>query len=171
MKELIIGGARSGKSAHAERLARESARPVTYIATAEVRDEAMRERVERHRRDRPAHWRTVECDDDLAGCLRAHCAREACVIVDCLTLWLTRLIDDPDRLANRRQALLDTLPELPGRLLLVSNEVGLGVVPMGEISRRFVDETGRLHQRLAERCDCVVFMAAGLPLTLKEPPQ
>jgi adenosylcobinamide kinase/adenosylcobinamide-phosphate guanylyltransferase len=91
------------------------------------------------------------------------------VLVDCLTLWLSNLLGEADApcFERERSALLDTLPQLPGEVLLVSNEVGMGVVPMGELSRRFVDEAGRLHQALAAACDRVIFVAAGLPLTLK----
>lgn len=170
---LILGGARSGKSRLAERLALESELAVSYLATATVRDDGeMRTRIAVHRERRPAHWLTVEEPLRLAAALREHCAPQRCVIVDCLTLWLTNLLcaDDPDRLATEREALIETLPTLPGRLMLVSNETGLGVVPMGELSRRYVDEAGDLHRRLAERCGQVIFTVAGLPQVLKGVP-
>lgn len=169
MRSLILGGARSGKSALAERLAAGSGQPVVYLATAQAHDEEMAERIAHHRAQRPAHWRLVEEPLALAAALQRHAAADRCLLVDCLTLWLSNLLgaDDEDALAREREALLAALPTLPGRLLLVSNEVGLGVVPMGALSRRFVDEAGRLHQALAAQCDNVYFVAAGLPLALK----
>lgn len=169
MRTLILGGARSGKSALAERLARESGLAVVYIATAQAGDGEMHDRIAQHRATRPAAWPTVEALRELARALRAHARPDACVLVDCLTLWLGNLLCDANasRLVREREALFDVLPQLPGRILLVSNEVGLGVVPMGELSRRFVDEAGRLHQRLATCCERVVFVAAGLPMALK----
>lgn len=169
MRNLILGGARSGKSALAERLALASTRPVVYIATAQARDGEMAERIAHHRARRPADWLCVEEPLALAEVLRQHARADCCVLVDCLTLWLSNLLGDADasRFERERAALLDTLPQVPGEILLVSNEVGMGVVPLGELSRRFVDEAGRLHQTLAAACDRVIFVAAGLPLTLK----
>ncbi|MDZ7641921.1 MAG: bifunctional adenosylcobinamide kinase/adenosylcobinamide-phosphate guanylyltransferase [Desulfurivibrio sp.] len=169
MKELILGGVRSGKSALAERLARESGLAVTYIATAAAGDAEMRERIRHHQQRRPAHWGLVEVDSGLAGVLAAHAAAERCLLVDCLTLWLTRLLADPEpaRLGVESAELLRVLPELPGRIIMVSNETGLGVVPMGELSRRFCDEAGRLHQSLAPLCQRVILTVAGLPQVLK----
>lgn len=172
MIELILGGARSGKSRLAERLAGESGLPVTYIATSQPLDGEMSARIAQHRARRPAGWTLVEEPLALAAVLREHASPERCLLVDCLTLWLTNLLmlDDTTRLAAERDALLDCVAELPGRVLLVSNETGLGVVPLGELSRRYVDEAGWLHQALAERCGRVVFTVAGLPMTLKGEP-
>jgi adenosylcobinamide kinase/adenosylcobinamide-phosphate guanylyltransferase len=169
MHTLILGGARSGKSALAERLALASAGAVVYIATAQARDGEMAERIAHHRARRPADWACVEEPLALADVLRQHARADRCVLVDCLTLWLSNLLGAADAscFERERAALLDTLPQLPGEILLVSNEVGMGVVPLGELSRRFVDEAGRLHQALAAVCDRVIFVAAGLPLTLK----
>lgn len=169
MRTLILGGARSGKSALAERLAKASGHEVVYIATAQAHDEEMAERIAHHRAQRPAHWRSVEEPLALADALREHARPGRCVLVDCLTLWLSNLLGHADaaRLAGEREALLLALPSLTGQVLLVSNEVGLGVVPMGELTRRFVDEAGRLHQSLAVQCERVLFVAAGLPLALK----
>lgn len=169
MRSLILGGARSGKSALAERMAEASGEEVVYVATAQPGDAEMAARIAHHRARRPAHWRSVEEPLALAETLYTHARPGRCVLVDCLTLWLSNLLGDADtaRFARERAALLDALPALPGTLLLVSNEVGLGVVPMGELSRRFVDEAGRLHQALAAVCERVVFVAAGLPLALK----
>jgi adenosylcobinamide kinase/adenosylcobinamide-phosphate guanylyltransferase len=169
MRTLILGGARSGKSALAERLAAGHGGPVTYIATAQAGDAEMQARIRHHRVRRPSHWACVEEPLALAGALRAHARDGAVVLVDCLTLWLSNLLGETgaERFTMERQALLDTLPQLSGTILLVSNEVGLGVVPMGELTRRFVDEAGRLHQALAGVCERVLFVAAGLPLALK----
>ena len=172
MIELILGGARSGKSRLAERLAGESGLPVTYIATSQPLDGEMSARIAQHRARRPAGWALVEEPLALAAVLREHASPERCLLVDCLTLWLTNLLmlDDTARLAAERDALLDCVAALPGRVLLVSNETGLGVVPLGELSRRYVDEAGWLHQALADRCGRVVFTVAGLPMTLKGEP-
>jgi len=169
MRTLILGGARSGKSALAEKLAHDSGQAVIYIATAQAHDEEMAARIAHHRDRRPAHWQSVEEPLALAATLRAYAQPDRFVLVDCLTLWISNLLADADekRLARECKALLDSLPVLPGQLLFVSNEVGLGVVPMGALTRRFVDETGRLHQAMAACCERVLFVAAGLPLPLK----
>ena len=170
MLELILGGARSGKSRFAECLAAESGLAVTYIATSQPLDGEMTERIAHHRERRPAHWTLVEEPLQLARVLREQAAANRCLLVDCLTLWLTNLLmlDDAARLAEERDALLECLDGLPGRILLVSNETGLGVVPLGELTRRYVDEAGWLHQAVAERAQRVTFMVAGLPMTLKD---
>jgi adenosylcobinamide kinase/adenosylcobinamide-phosphate guanylyltransferase len=169
MIELILGGARSGKSRLAERLAIASGLEVIYVATSQPLDEEMRERIRHHQQQRPAHWQLVEEPLALARVLREHAAADRCLLVDCLTLWLTNLMlhENPTRLREERQQLLAMLDELPGHLILVSNETGMGVVPMGELSRRYVDEAGWLHQELAQRCDRVQFCVAGLPMLLK----
>ena len=169
MQQLILGGARSGKSRLAEQLAADSGLAVTYIATSQPLDGEMDQRVRVHRERRPAHWGLVEEPLALADTLQRHAAAGRCLLVDCLTLWLTNLLmlEDSARLAVERDALLRVLPELPGDIIFVSNETGLGVVPLGELTRRYVDEAGWLHQALAERCERVVLTVAGLPLTLK----
>ncbi|WP_323114856.1 bifunctional adenosylcobinamide kinase/adenosylcobinamide-phosphate guanylyltransferase [Pseudomonas guariconensis] len=171
MRTLILGGARSGKSRLAEQLAQASGLPVTYIATSEPLDGEMNERVQLHRQRRPAEWGLIEEPLALAQVLRAEAAQGRCLLVDCLTLWLTNLLmlDDDARLALERDALLECLTTLPGTIILVSNETGLGVVPMGELTRRYVDQAGWLHQAVAERCERVVLTVAGLPLMLKGP--
>lgn len=169
MKELILGGVRSGKSALAQQRAQSSGRAVTYIATAQAGDDEMESRIARHKADRPAEWLLVEEPFALAGVLGRYAADDHCILIDCLTLWLTNLlVNDETRFELERQALLDTLPGLPGHIIMVSNEVNMGVVPMGELSRRFCDEAGWLHQALAQQCDRVVLTVAGLPLVLKE---
>jgi len=169
MQQLILGGARSGKSRLAEKLATDSALPVIYIATSQPLDGEMNERVAIHRQRRPTEWRLIEEPVELARVLRENAAAGRCLLVDCLTLWLTNLLmlDNPERLAFERDALLQALATLPGEIIFVSNETGLGVVPLGELTRRYVDEAGWLHQAIAERCQRVVLTVAGLPLTLK----
>jgi adenosylcobinamide kinase/adenosylcobinamide-phosphate guanylyltransferase len=181
MKELVIGGARSGKSALAEKHALDSALRVTYVATAEVRDAEMARRIEHHRARRPADWGLVEAPIHLADALRTNAAKDACLVVDCLTLWLSNLLFsgkaaaqaeageaiDCSLFADETAALIETLPQLPGWIVLVSNEVGWGIVPMHPVSRCFADEQGRLNQRIAAVCDRVTLVAAGLPLVLK----
>lgn len=169
MKTLILGGVRSGKSRLAERLAAESGLPVTCIATATAGDAEMRARIDAHRARRPAAWAVVEEPLSLATALRVHAGAGECVIVDCLTLWLTNLFgaDDTRTFERERDALLMTAPTLPGIVIFVSNETNLGVVPENALSRRFCDEAGRLHQQLAAGCDRVVLTVAGLPWVLK----
>lgn len=183
-RTLVLGGARSGKSALAERLARESGKEVIYLATSHAGDAEMAQRIAHHRARRPAGWQTVEEAAALAATLRALCAPGRIVLVDCLTLWLTNLmfatrqdfpevgpIDMPPLFGVERAALLDWLDERPaGDVVFVSNEVGMGIVPYGAVSRAFVDEAGRLNQDVAARCERVLFVAAGLPLTLKGAP-
>lgn len=180
--ELILGGARSGKSSLAQARAAADGRAVTVIATAEAGDAEMAERIARHRAERPGHWRTVEAPRGLASALRAAAAADHCVVVDCLTLWLANLLGgaetppelhdaaQPPVLATEREALLAVLPVLPGRILLVANEVGLGLVPETPLGRLFRDEAGRLNQQLAALCQRVTFVAAGLPMELKGRP-
>lgn len=169
MRTLILGGARSGKSALAEQLAHESQREVVYIATAQAGDEEMAARIAHHRARRPAAWLSIEEPLHLADVLRKHARQDRCVLVDCLTLWLSNVLGDADtqRFEHERSSLLETLPTLSGDVLMVSNEVGLGIVPMGALTRRFVDETGRLHQSIAAISERVLFVAAGLPLAMK----
>ena len=169
MRTLILGGARSGKSRLAEHMAQESQLAVTYIATAQAQDMEMAQRIAAHRTRRPAHWTSVEEPFALAAALLAHAAPERCLLVDCLTLWLTNLLLHPDvaMFDRERAALLATLPELPGQIILVSNETGMGIVPLGELTRRYCDEAGWLHQELATKCERVLLTVAGIPLTLK----
>lgn len=165
---LILGGARSGKSRHAESLAVQSGLEVVYIATGWAGDEEMARRIARHRADRPADWLTVEEPCALASALQAHAAAGRFVIVDCLTLWLSNLLaSEEGRWQTERAALLEVLPGLPGAVCLVSNEVGLGLVPANPLARRFVDEAGWLHQDLARICGRVVWVVAGLAQALK----
>jgi adenosylcobinamide kinase / adenosylcobinamide-phosphate guanylyltransferase len=184
MIELILGGARSGKSALAEKRASESRLKVTYLATAHAGDEEMRTRIAHHQQRRPEHWKLIEAPLYLAASLREQAEPGKFLLVDCLTLWLSNLIFQGDAwrqieagetvkcplFLHETQALLDVLPCLPGHLILVSNEVGLGIVPMGAVNRFYTDENGRLNQAIARLADQVTFVAAGLPLVLKSTP-
>jgi adenosylcobinamide kinase/adenosylcobinamide-phosphate guanylyltransferase len=170
---LILGGARSGKSAYAEKLANEIKLKVTYIATAQIYDAEFGARIQHHKDRRPANWELVEEPHHLAQTLNRLAKPDQCLIVDCLTLWLAQWICadcNPPKDSNwqaEREALLALLPTLAGTVILVSNEVGMGIVPLGEINRQFQDEQGRLNQAVATICNQVTFVAAGLPLTLK----
>ncbi len=163
---LVIGGARSGKSAFAERLLVQSGRPRRYIATAEAWDDEMRDRIARHRLDRGGNWTTVEAPHDLPAALAEAHPQEA-VLIDCATLWLTNhLLADHD-LAAKAAGLLAALATCPAPVVVVSNETGWGIVPENALARRFRDEQGRLNQRLAAKAALVVTVIAGLPLVLK----
>ncbi len=164
---LILGGMRSGKSRCAERSVLESGRQPVYIATAQALDDEMARRIAAHRKRRDARFRVVEEPLDLAGALQRECAPDHAVLVDCLTLWLTNLMVGGRAVEVELARLLAALPDLPGPVVLVSNEVGQGVVPVGAMARAFVDHAGWLHQRIAERADAVVFMTAGIPQRLK----
>jgi len=168
MKQLILGGARSGKSQYAERLAIDSGQQVIYIATATSGDEEMKHRIHLHQQRRPDHWQLLEEPLYLSEALRASDDICHCLLVDCLTLWLSNSLANSaiDREQQQRE-LIETLSALQANVILVSNEVGQGVVPMGELTRKFVDESGRLHQRLASICDRVIFMTAGIAQVLK----
>jgi adenosylcobinamide kinase/adenosylcobinamide-phosphate guanylyltransferase len=183
-RTLIFGGARSGKSLLAERLAQASGKEVVYLATSQPGDTEMAARIAHHRARRPAEWQTVEEATALAASLRRLCAPERIVLVDCLTLWLSNLlfsstreqpevgaVELPPLFAWERSDLLAWLDEpAGGEVIFVSNEVGMGIVPLGAVSRTFVDEAGRLNQDVAARCERVLLVAAGLPLALKGAP-
>jgi len=169
MNTLVLGGVRSGKSRYAGELAGAHACPVTLIVTGSAGDEEMAARIETHRMNRPSHWIVVEEPVHLAATLRSTASPNRVVVVDCLTLWLTNLLcaADEDSLRRESAALLEALPTLPCSCILVTNEVGYGIVPVNALARRFADESGALHQRLAAICDRVVLMVAGVPLPVK----
>jgi len=169
MKELVLGGARSGKSSYAQQRASESGLQVIYIATATVGDAEMQARIERHQAERPLHWQLIEEPLALADTLKEKASAAHCLLVDCLTLWLSNLlgVQDEDAFQTQVNKLFDVLPSLPGQIIFVSNETGLGIIPMGELTRRYCDEAGLLHQRLAQVCEHVTFMVAGLPQKIK----
>jgi adenosylcobinamide kinase/adenosylcobinamide-phosphate guanylyltransferase len=162
---LILGGARSGKSRHAEQIIQALAPPWTYIATGQAFDEEMRERIAEHRRRRGEGWRTVEAPIELAAALAD--TGETPVLVDCLTLWLSNLMLAAHDVAAAASALEEALVRRIAPTLLVSNEVGLGLVPETPLGRAFRDEAGRLNQRIAARAGSVLFIVAGLPMTVK----
>ena len=172
MISLILGGARSGKSHYAEQLAISSQKEVIYIATGEARDEEMQLRIQHHRDNRPGEWLTIEEPIKLASVLKKQ-NHQHCLLVDCLTLWLSNILFDhlgelqETVFTDQKTALLNCLAGLSADVIFVSNEVGCGVVPMDKMSRRFVDEAGRLHQQLAQHCNNVVLVTAGLPQVLK----
>jgi adenosylcobinamide kinase/adenosylcobinamide-phosphate guanylyltransferase len=164
---LVLGGARSGKSREGEQLVLDSGLEAVYLATAEALDGEMARRIAEHRARRHSAWRTVEEPLHLAGALQRECAPGRAVLVDCLTLWLTNLMVKERPVRADMAGLVELLPTLPGALVLVSNEVGQGVVPADAMARSFMDHAGWLHQRIAERADAVIFMTAGLAQRLK----
>lgn len=164
---LILGGARSGKSARALTLA--TGRRI-FVATAEALDDEMAERIRLHQAERGAGWDLLEAPLDLSGAVARAAGAEATVVIDCLTLWLSNLMHHGRPVEAETAALLSATAEAPGRVVMVSNEIGLGLAPMEALSRRFRDEQGRLNQRVAAAADRVEFVAAGLPLTLKGAP-
>jgi adenosylcobinamide kinase/adenosylcobinamide-phosphate guanylyltransferase len=182
-RTLVLGGARSGKSAHAERLAIASGKEVVYIATAHAGDGEMATRIRHHRQQRPSGWRTVEEELNLGDALKQWSAPGRLILVDCLTLWLSNLMFSgaaghpdvgdimlPELFHEQRAQFLDSLENAAGDVILVSNEVGMGIVPYGAISRSFTDEAGRLNQAAAAVCERALFIVAGLPLALKGDP-
>jgi len=174
MIELILGGARSGKSRYAELQAIQSAKQVIYIATAEAGDDEMQFRIQKHQNSRPQSWETIEEPIQLAKTLQENGQKNTCVLVDCLTLWLTNILFDKQGklqlsvFEQQSSALFGLLSNFSGHVIFVTNEIGLGVVPMDKMSRKFVDEAGLLHQKIASLSDKVVLVTAGLPQILKE---
>lgn len=166
--ELILGGVRSGKSRLAEQRAEQGRNERIYVATAAAGDGEMAERIRHHQSRRGDDWQLVEAPVKLADALQRHAAVDHCLLVDCLTLWLSNCLHEACW-TREREALLACLETLPGRVIFVSNEVGSGIVPLGELSRRFADESGFLHQQLAQVCRRVTLTVAGLPLELKSP--
>lgn len=160
---LVLGGARSGKSRYAEALADQGRK--VYVATAEPGDAEMAERIACHQARRGTGWTTVEAPLDIVAVLENEA--ETFVLVDCITLWLSNLLGAGREVAPEVEGLAAVLPRRHGTTVLVSNEVGLGIVPDNELARRFRDEAGLAHQRLAQACDEVVLMVVGLPMKLK----
>ena len=166
---LILGGARSGKSRYAENLAAQSGKKVVYIATAKVLDNEMEKRVSLHKNDRPSNWTTVEEPLLLAATLEEYSQKDNIILVDCLTMWLTNLLteDDSSLLKEQIDQLYSSLAKLSGDVIFVSNEISMGIIPLGELTRKYVDEAGYLHQQLAQQVNTVTLIVAGLPHTLK----
>ncbi len=164
---LVLGGARSGKSRHAEAMVESQPGPCVYLATAQAGDREMAARIAAHRARRGGRWSTVEDPLDVVEALSGACGPDRAVLVDCLTLWLSNLLGAERPVAAECGRLLAALPELAGPVVFVSNEVGQGVVPDNALARAFVDHAGRLHQDLTAAAQRVVFMTAGLPHELK----
>jgi adenosylcobinamide kinase / adenosylcobinamide-phosphate guanylyltransferase len=167
---LVLGGARSGKSAYAQRLAEAHGAERLYLATATAEDEEMAARIARHQADRGQGWTTLEEPLEIARALRAEARADRAIVVDCLTLWLTNLMlagrDPSPALAG----LADAIAALAGPAILISNEVGMGVVPDHKLGREFRDWQGRANQEIARACDAAILIAAGFPLQLKPNP-
>jgi adenosylcobinamide kinase/adenosylcobinamide-phosphate guanylyltransferase len=164
---LVLGGARSGKSRYAQRLAEGSGRCPVLIATAEPGDDEMAARIARHKAERDGRWTTIEEPVALAFALRREARGDRVLVVDCLTLWLGTLLLRGDDLSAETQALAAALEAMESPVILVSNEVGQGIVPDNALARAFRDAQGLLNQALAEVCDNVVLVCAGLPFRLK----
>lgn len=164
---LVLGGARSGKSSYAEKMAQSSGLQPFYLATGRAFDEEMENRIAIHRNRRGSDWQTVEEPLDLVGALTLHVAVDRFVLVDCLTLWLTNLMMAERDVAVETAGLVAMLPDLAGPVVFVSNEVGFGIVPENRMAREFRDHAGFLHQAVAAVADEVYLIAAGLPLKMK----
>lgn len=164
---LVLGGQRSGKSRHAERLVVESGLARVYLATATAGDGEMARRIAAHRDRRDGEWTTVEEPLDLSGALERASHPDAIVLVDCLTLWLNNLYAADRRVGTESDRLVATLGRLAGPVVLVSNEVGSGIIPANELARAYADALGTLNQRVAAAVARVVLVVAGLPLVLK----
>jgi adenosylcobinamide kinase/adenosylcobinamide-phosphate guanylyltransferase len=164
---FVLGGARSGKSRYAQARAEASGLSRLYVATAEALDDEMTERIARHRADRDESWTTIEAPYDLAAVLARETDETRVVLVDCLTLWLTNILIAERAIEEETDGLLAALATAKGPVMLVSNEVGLGLVPETALGRRFRDEAGRLNQKVAALAGEVQFLAAGLNLRLK----
>lgn len=164
---LVLGGARSGKSAYAEALVAQAAKPL-YLATAEALDAEMAERVRRHRERRGPRWATVEEPIALVPALKQHVRPDRPVVVDCLTLWLSNLMAAGRDVGVETARLVENLAAPAGPVVLVANEVGLGIVPETPLGREFRDHAGRLNQAVAAVAERVVFVVAALPLVLKD---
>lgn len=171
---LVLGGAKSGKSSYAQALAEGWGGRLVYVATAQAHDEEMTQRIARHQADRGGAWSTLEEPLELEAALKQADAPGTVFLVDCLTLWLSNLVLgaelDDGQVSERGEALAALLPSLQARIILVANEVGLGIVPENALARRWRDLAGSLSQRLARSCDAVLLITAGLPLALKGGP-
>lgn len=167
---LVLGGARSGKSHYAQQCAEGYDGRLIYIATGQAGDSEMAERIERHQADRGPRWKTVEAPLALGSTMLSYAGPDTVLLVDCLTLWASNMMFDGADMEKASESLALDLQKAAsnGRVILVSNEVGLGIVPENALARRFRDEAGRLNQKIAQIADSVVFIAAGLPLFLKE---
>ncbi|BCN93189.1 adenosylcobinamide kinase/adenosylcobinamide phosphate guanyltransferase [Thiomicrorhabdus immobilis] len=179
MLHFILGGARSGKSRFAENLAKQfesQGKTVFYVATATTQyvdendqtqvNQEMLQRIEIHQSDRPSHWQTIESPIHLSKTLRSLDSQNHCILIDCLTLWSLNLLE-ADSMQSEKRNLMACLATLSAEVIMVSNEVGMGIVPLGEFTRQYVDELGRLHQEIAAASQNMIFMVAGQPITVK----
>jgi adenosylcobinamide kinase/adenosylcobinamide-phosphate guanylyltransferase len=164
---LVLGGARSGKSRFGEQIAKDSGLEVIYVATAQAYDNEMVKRIEQHKLDRPDHWQSIEEPVNLPQIIEDNSHSKNIILVDCLTLWLMNLLDARLDIPREVDALLNALSKSSGAVVMVSNEITMGVVPMGEMSRQYVDELGRMHQRIAQQAHNVTLMVAGIPMAIK----
>ncbi len=178
MKSLILGGVKSGKSRYAENCVQEflsdnhlSGKSVCLIATAEALDESMQNRIQRHKQQRPENWALIEEPVSLAKAMIQAQNYSRVILIDCLTLWLTNLLmlDDEAKLSHEIEQFLHAVSKCSVELFIVSNETNMGIMPMGELTREYCDKAGSLHQLLAQACDRVSLVVAGLPLALKSP--
>jgi len=167
---LVLGGARSGKSRTALQLAEQASSQRVYVATAQAFDDEMHERIALHRLERDRSWRTVDAPLELSQAIEAQTGLDKAVLVDCLTLWLSNVVLAERDTSREADQLIRAVRNAQGPLILVSNEVGQGIVPSTPLGRSFRDEQGRLNQRIAEACEAVVFVAAGCPILLKPAP-
>ncbi|HEX5937958.1 MAG TPA: bifunctional adenosylcobinamide kinase/adenosylcobinamide-phosphate guanylyltransferase [Actinomycetota bacterium] len=168
---VLLGGARAGKSAIAVRLASTSGRPVVVVATAEARDEEMAERIRRHREDRPADWTTLEVPLGLSDAIGG-LAGDACVILDCLSLWVSNEMEaekEDDAIVEQARTVARTLAARDAPTIVVSNEVGLGIVPINDLARRYRDVLGRVNVAFVDAADAAYLVVAGRALPLEEP--
>jgi len=164
---FILGGARSGKTSYAESLAEQTAKPVIYLATAQAHDGEMHARISHHQRVRPSHWLTVEESLNIDQVISNKSYTSHCILVDCLTLWVTNILCAEQKISPYKTRFLSALDETQADVFIVSNETGMGVVPIGNLTRQFCDESGWLHQAVAEKADQVTLMVAGIPLSVK----
>jgi len=164
---LVLGGARSGKSRYAQARAEALPGELVFVATAQAFDDEMRDRIARHRADRDGRWSTVEVPLDLAGCIAREAREERVLLVDCLTLWTSNILLAERDIAAETGQLEAAIAAASGTIILVANEVGLGIVPDNALARRFRDAAGSINQAVARACAGVVFIAAGLPMHLK----
>ncbi len=171
-KILVLGGCRSGKSAHALQLAQGMGASRVFVATCVPQDDEMQDRVDRHRRERGNTWSTLEVPLELADAIRIHSASSEVILVDCLTLWLSNLLmetQDVRRIRQRIDGLAEAVKAAPSAVVLVSNEVGAGIVPENRLARCYRDLAGWTNQAVAAACDRVVWTVAGIPVTIKPP--
>lgn len=164
---LILGGARSGKSKFAEKLVLESSKSPVYLATAQPLDKEMESRIDSHKKRRNSKWQTIEESIGIVDVMAKHSTSENIILVDCLTLWLSNLMQEDSNIGDVSARLISIIPQLPGKVVFVSNEVGMGIVPDNRISRSFRDQSGNLNKKMAEICDVVYFIAASQPILLK----